>query len=618
MGCGVSLPQTISDDVGRSQSVHNFRSGLPAKDRLRCETVCNLVQDPATPIPHYDVLTSLVARMFDVPVVLITLLDGVFTHVASGVGVKPSDPKLRREQSFCAWSLLPLTPEVLIVPDALLDKRFCTLPRVKGPPNIRFYAGAPLVTSDGYRVGSLCLVDFSPRTIGGAGANMLCNFAEMIVRDMEARAPASPRKSLSVRPAPRASRLSGEFARVRKYEAVVIIDTSHDWKVLFANHEWEELFPQTRHGGRLWEYLDVLHGTKDSTLSFAECVKRRRPFTAYVELRASLSVPATKRTRMLTFKPANSQILEDAPGIRIQVPWLTDMNEDNPLYFAVFNNQRTGGDNDKVPLDVRQDWAIESLRVGSLLGRGSFGAVYSGWYRDLEVAIKVLPYGDSALKEIRIGKMCHHPNIVRTLDSAVASDQMCLVMELCDNGSLQRGIDAGMFRIGKTMATSRPDFGRLRSLLTDIAGALHYMHTHDMVHGDLSANNVLLMKTDVARITDFGLSFELHSSETLKGVVEYGTVTHMPAELLREGILGRFTDVYSLGVIMWELYMSQRPWAGLRQAQVIAAKLYKSQTLQFADNAPPRYERLCADCMAVDFTRRPSAFEVLQRLRDVF
>ena len=63
--------------------------------------------------------------------------------------------------------------------------RFRDNPLVTGPPDIRFYAGAPLVTSEGYRLGSLCVIDREPRPFDAESCNLLCNFAEMVVREIE-------------------------------------------------------------------------------------------------------------------------------------------------------------------------------------------------------------------------------------------------------------------------------------------------------------------------------------------------------------------------------------------------------------------------------------------------
>ena len=74
-------------------------------------------------------------------------------------------------------------PEV--EPASRHPRRFRDNPLVTGPPHIRFYAGAPLVTTEGYRLGSLCVIDPEPRTFDVESCNLLCNFAEMVVREIE-------------------------------------------------------------------------------------------------------------------------------------------------------------------------------------------------------------------------------------------------------------------------------------------------------------------------------------------------------------------------------------------------------------------------------------------------
>lgn len=82
-------------------------------------------------------------------------------------------------------TLLPDKPELLIVENALTDARFCRNPLVVGPPDIRFYAGCPLVASNGMRLGSLCIIDRAPRTFDAEACNVLANMAEMVVREIE-------------------------------------------------------------------------------------------------------------------------------------------------------------------------------------------------------------------------------------------------------------------------------------------------------------------------------------------------------------------------------------------------------------------------------------------------
>ena len=101
------------------------------------------------------------ADVFDVPMVLVSLVDKDRQWFKSKIGIGISETS--RRESFCAWTLLPRTPKVLIVRDAASDPRFENNPLVVGPPHIRSYVGAPLIV-DGAVFGTLCLIDFEPRT----------------------------------------------------------------------------------------------------------------------------------------------------------------------------------------------------------------------------------------------------------------------------------------------------------------------------------------------------------------------------------------------------------------------------------------------------------------------
>jgi len=101
------------------------------------------------------------SRMFDVPMSLISLVDTDRTWFKSKVGM--TDNEMPRGSSFCSYCVLPQSPDVFVVLDALEDDRFVNIPFVKGPPYIRFYAGAPLLVSEKVKIGTLCIVDIKPR-----------------------------------------------------------------------------------------------------------------------------------------------------------------------------------------------------------------------------------------------------------------------------------------------------------------------------------------------------------------------------------------------------------------------------------------------------------------------
>eukprot|EP00596_Hydrurales_sp_CCMP1899_P000328 CAMPEP_0119047644 /NCGR_PEP_ID=MMETSP1177-20130426/54324_1 /TAXON_ID=2985 /ORGANISM="Ochromonas sp, Strain CCMP1899" /LENGTH=933 /DNA_ID=CAMNT_0007022477 /DNA_START=162 /DNA_END=2960 /DNA_ORIENTATION=- len=118
--------------------------------------------DSSTSDPAFDRFTSFAQRLFNVPVALVTLVDLDRQWFKSKFGVE-SIIQTHRDHSFCAYTILLDSPEVLVVEDLLLDDRFKDNPRVRAEPFLRFYAGACLIL-DNMKIGSLCVIDDKPHT----------------------------------------------------------------------------------------------------------------------------------------------------------------------------------------------------------------------------------------------------------------------------------------------------------------------------------------------------------------------------------------------------------------------------------------------------------------------
>jgi PAS domain S-box-containing protein len=148
---------------------------------LRCYDVLDTPPEPA-----YDDLAMLAARLCAAPIALVTFVDENRQWFKAVYGVRiRSTP---RAHSFCARAIVPPTPKLMVVPDATADPRFRSNPLVTGEPHIRFYAGAPLVTPDGHALGTLCVIDKSPRE--GATdevAESLGALARQVVAQLELR-----------------------------------------------------------------------------------------------------------------------------------------------------------------------------------------------------------------------------------------------------------------------------------------------------------------------------------------------------------------------------------------------------------------------------------------------
>lgn len=135
------------------------------------------------PEEGFDRITRLVADWLDVPISLVTLIDEKRQWFKACVGVEFLETDLDR--SFCVHNME--ANELMVVEDATADPRFADNPLVTGEPGIRFYAGAPLVSPDGYVLGSLCAIDTRPRVAADMKLEVLQDLASLVVDELELR-----------------------------------------------------------------------------------------------------------------------------------------------------------------------------------------------------------------------------------------------------------------------------------------------------------------------------------------------------------------------------------------------------------------------------------------------
>jgi GAF domain-containing protein len=155
----------------------------PANEEARIVALEKYAILDTDPEQAFDDLTLLASFVCKTPIALISLVDEDRQWFKSRVGIKASETS--RDIAFCSTAILQ--PDLFVVPDALEDERFRDNPLVVSDPNIRFYAGAPLINEDGYALGTLCVVDRSPRDLGPDQRDALKALSRLVLGQMEFR-----------------------------------------------------------------------------------------------------------------------------------------------------------------------------------------------------------------------------------------------------------------------------------------------------------------------------------------------------------------------------------------------------------------------------------------------
>ncbi|PIN19218.1 Tyrosine kinase [Handroanthus impetiginosus] len=265
-------------------------------------------------------------------------------------------------------------------------------------------------------------------------------------------------------------------------------------------------------------------------------------------------------------------------------------------------------------LDYEILW--EDLTIGEQIGQGSCGTVYHALWYGSDVAVKVFSkqeYSDDVIlsfrQEVSLMKRLRHPNILLFMGAVTSPQRLCIVTEFLPRGSLFRLLQRN---------TSKLEWRRLIHMALDIARGMNYLHhcNPPIVHRDLKSSNLLVDKNWTVKVGDFGLSRLKHETY-LTTRTGKGTPQWMAPEVLRNEPSDEKGDVYSFGVILWELVTHKIPWESLNSMQVIGAVGFMNQRLELPEDIDPQWASIIENCWHSDPQCRPSFQELVEKLKDL-
>ena len=162
-----------------------LKAPIPPDEEQRMKTLREYQVLDTPPEAVYDDIAHVCAGVCDTPIALIALIDGTRNWFKARIGVDDELTESPRDISFCGHAIL--REEIFEVTDAVIDERFADNPLVAEAPHIRYYAGAPLITPDGFKLGTICAIDVRPRRLSEAQRDTLAALSRLVMRQLDRR-----------------------------------------------------------------------------------------------------------------------------------------------------------------------------------------------------------------------------------------------------------------------------------------------------------------------------------------------------------------------------------------------------------------------------------------------
>ncbi|KAK4802793.1 hypothetical protein SAY86_000996 [Trapa natans] len=268
-----------------------------------------------------------------------------------------------------------------------------------------------------------------------------------------------------------------------------------------------------------------------------------------------------------------------------------------------------------IPNDGSDVWEIDikHLHFGDKVASGSYGDLFRGTYCSQDVAIKVLKpervnsdLQREFAQEVFIMRKVRHRNVVQFIGACTKPPSLCIVTEFMSGGSVYDYLhkQKGVFKLPT-----------LLKVAIDVSKGMNYLHQNNIIHRDLKAANILMDEHEVAKVADFGVARV--KAQTGVMTAETGTYRWMAPEVIEHKPYDHKADVFSFGIVLWELLTGKLPYEYLTPLQAAVGVVQKGLRPTMQNNTHPMLVELLERCWQQDPTLRPDFSEIIRILQQI-
>ncbi|KAH7425653.1 hypothetical protein KP509_11G064300 [Ceratopteris richardii] len=275
------------------------------------------------------------------------------------------------------------------------------------------------------------------------------------------------------------------------------------------------------------------------------------------------------------------------------------------------------GKDDGVNISKDHTTDLSELFLGQKFASGTHSRLYHAFYKQQAVAVKLImpPTEDEALairldqqfsQEVALLSRLRHPNIVQFVSACKNPPVFCVIMEYLPGGSLKNFLHK-----------SEPyslSIELVISIALDTASGMEYLHSEGIIHRDLKSDNLVMTEDLRVKVADFGVSCLETHKEDMKGYT--GTYRWMAPEMIKGKLCSRKVDVFSFGIVLWELLTGLTPYSDMTPVQAAFAVCQKNARPAIPPHCPRVMAKLMKKCWSTNPSNRPEFSEVVKVLED--